>query len=466
MGYQTGYFSGPQGEPLGQHFFDAAFAGRINGNKIYKEAYHCNLVGECTMSTWLDEYMGYETDCHPEYTLLETHGRNMLVKMATTVAIGPYPAVATLHLDDSNYYVGGQFILPQVGDTIVTTPRGILIEVLTVNLASSGDAIITVRQRDRTGATGTQTVTAGDELLVLPGAEILDCACPTGQFRFPDLPIEYDLRMYMYGSKGELCGDALHKCQWLKIPFTDECGNVYEKWYTKALQDMYKDHEWRKHYERLLNPMWGLIPALRARGLKWTPNSVNEITTDDVRNWKQLLDANGVLCNEFAIFAGNRMFSKWQRMLLAAGVAKLDNTIQPNLDCKWIDMNYCGISVEGLKLHIYNDCSFSNGKLLASGTSVFPDSAIIVPMCNRPACSRSNNRGESGSQDEKMLSTVYFKDISTGRVWDNITDSNGILNGPNGRNTFGTGCEEHEWTIKSRFLQEIHCIGYWGFMGL
>lgn len=460
LGYQTGFFSGPKGEPLAQDFFDAAFAGRINENKIYKAAYHCNLVDECTMSTWLDEYMGYETDCYPAYTLLETYGQYEVVKVGTTVEIAAYPTVTQLHLDDNSHFVNGAYVLPQVGNTIVLTPIGELAEVMNVNLASAGDSIIGLRLRNQ-AATG-QTVTAGDELMVLSGSTIEDCACPAGQFAVNDLPIEHDLSMITIGDLGELCGDALNKCQFLKIPFTDECGNVIEKWYTQALADMYRRFEKRKHFERLLNPNFGIIPVIKARGMKWTPNSTSEITTDDVRNWKKLLRAAGISCMEYAIFAGTDLYSQFQRMLLAAGVTKLDNTLQPNIDCKWINMNYCGIMVEGLTLHIYEECSFSNGKMLGSGTSVFPDSAIVVPMCNRPACTRSTGRGDAGGGDGKMLSTVYFKSLD-GRVWDNLTDSNGVLGV---RNTFGTGCETQQWSIKSRFLQEVHCPNQWGYIGL
>lgn len=463
LGYQTGYFSGPVGEPLAQHFFDAAFAGRINDNKIYKQAYHCNLVDECTMSTWLDEMMGYRTDCFPAYTLLETYGQNHLIKVAGATTLPQYPGTVNMHINDANFYGGGQFILPQVGNTIVTTPRGVLAKVTAVNLASAGDAIITIQQRDTTGNTGAQLIADGDELLVLPGSLIEDCACPTGQFRVNDLPIEIDISMDEFGDKGEICGDALHKCQYLKIPFTDECGNTIEKWWVQALSDMYKEHERRKHFENLLNPKWGIIPTIRARGMKWTPASTTEITTDDVREWKRQLRQNGISCMEYAIFAGTDLFSQWQRMLLAAGVVKLDNTLQPNRDCKWINMQYCGIMVEGLTLHIYEECSFGNGKLLGSGSSVFPDSAIVVPMCNRPACTRSTGIGDGGGGDNKMLTKVFFQSQADGRVFDNLTDSNGVL-GP--RNTFGAGCEKHEWTIKSRYLLEVHCANQWGYMGL
>lgn len=466
IGYQTGFFSADKGTPINQYWFDAAFAGRINTNKIYKQAYHCNIVGYSGMSQWLDEYMGYETDCHPAYTLLESYGSYQQVKISQSATILPYPQTTLLHLDTNSTFVNNQFILPQVGNTIVTSPNGVLVEVTAISLASSADTTITVRQRDKTGNTGNQAVTAGDELLVLSGSEIADCACPAGQFAFNDLPLEIDLEMMTVGDKGELCGDALNKCQFLKIPFTDECGKVIEeRWYTQALTDMYKRFEMRMHYEKLLNPKFGMINILRAKAIKFVPASANEITTDDVRAWKQKLDLYGVNCREYAIFAGGALFSQWQRMLLSAGVTQLQYIDRPLNDCGWINMEYCGLKVEGLTLHIYEEKSFSNGKELGSANMVFPNSAIIVPMCERPACSRSNKRMDSGGADNKMLSTVYFKSLDN-RVWDNITDSNGVLNGAGGRNTFGAGCETHEWTIKSRFLLEVHCPNQWGYMGL
>jgi hypothetical protein len=463
LGYQQGLFSADPNTPINQAFFDAAFAGRINTNKIYKTSYHCNIVQECGISQWLEEYMGVETDCHPEYSLIEQYGYYQMVKIQTSFTLPQYPATVVAHLNVNSHFVNGAFILPQVGNVIVTTPRGVLAKVTATSVASALDSTITLQQTDTTGNTGPQSVTAGDELMVLSGAEILDCACPTGQFAVPDMPIITDLRMITIGDKGTVCGDAVNKCQWLKIPFTDECGNEIEHWYTEALQLMYKRFEDRKRYERLLNPFFGIIPIIRARGIKWTPASGTAITTDDVRDWKAELDKMGCNCREFAIFAGRTLFSQFQRMLLAAGVAKLDYAQQPLNDCKWINMEYCGIKVEGLTLHIYDECSFSNGKNLGSVNMVFPTSAIIVPMCNRPSCAvRSNNRQDAGGTDTKMMTTVYFKS-NDGRVWENLTDSNGIF-GP--RNTFGAGCEQHEWTIKTRFTQEIHCANYWGYMGL
>lgn len=460
MGYQTGYFSGPLGENLNQTFFDAAFAGQINTNKIYKESYHCNIIQKCGMSQWMDEFMGYDTDCHPAYSIIETYGYKNQVTVQTNVTINAYPATTVIDLATTDAYSANAYMLPQVGNTLVL-PTGELAKVTSIGTASAADPKITVQLRNTTAAA--QILLANDKLLVLSGSEIADCACPTGQFAVPDLPIITDLSMITIGDKGEVCGDAVHKCQWLKIPFTDECGNVVNAWYTQALSDMYKRFEARKFYERLLNPNFGIIPIVKARGIKWTPNSTTEIVEEDFRTWKAQLDVNGISCREFAVFAGRSLFSQFQRAFKSIGVGMLQYSERPMNDCAWLNLEYCGIRVEGLTLHVYEECTFSNGKELGGPNSVFPASAIIVPMCNRPACNRSTSRGDAGGQDGKMASTVYFRSAANGKVWDNLTDSNGIF-GP--RNTFGTGCEEHEWSIKTRFLQEIHCANWWSFMGL
>lgn len=460
LGYQTGYFSGPVGSQLDQTFFNAAFAGRLNTNKIYKEAYHCNIIGMCGISEWLEAYMGYDTSCYPNYTLLETYTLNHFVEVQTTVVIDNYPNTTVIELMPANAFTSNAYLLPQVGNTLVM-PNGELLDVTALGTASALDPKVTVRPRNP-NFTDTSLL-AGSKLLVLHGSIIADCACPTGQFRVPDNPIEVDLAMVEWGDKGEVCGDAVHKCQWLKIPFYDDCGKEYSAWYTEALQNMYRDHETRKFYEKLLNPSFGIIPQVKTRGLKWTPASASEITETDYRTWKSELDKMGNMCREFAIFAGRDLFSQFQKSLNGLAKSNLQYSERPLNDCAWINLNYCGIDVEGLKLHVYEECRFSNGKELGGPNSIFPSSAIIVPMCNRPLCKRSDGRQEAGASDEKMFSTVYFKSQANGKVWDNLTDSNGIF-GP--RNTFGAGCEKHEWTIKSRFTQEVHCANWWGYMNL
>jgi hypothetical protein len=353
-------------------------------------------------------------------------------------------------------------VLPQVGNSIVLTPSGNLATVTAVTHATANDTVITVKQRDINA--GAQVIAAGDEMLILQGSELEDCACPTGQFNFRDLPIEQDVKMIDIATKGELCGDAIEKAQYLKIPFLDADGNVVdERWYTVPQQDMYRDLERRKHYETLLNPNFGIIPTLRSRGIKFTPASNTEITTDDIRDWKGLLDQAGIGGREYAVFAGREIYSQFQRMLLTAGVVKLDTALQPLNDCKWINMEYCGIKVEGMTLHIYDECTFSNGKELGAVGMNFPNSALFVPMGNNPSpATRSSMATSRNGYTEKMFTRVYFKSIQ-GRVYDMYTDSNGIL-GP--RNTYGTGCKEHSWTAESRFLNELHCANAWGYIGL
>lgn len=461
LGYQQGYFSGPVGSPIAQDFFDAAFAGRIHTDKIYKETYNCNIIEETTMSTWINEYMNFETDCFPAYSLIESYGQLNQIVAAGTVVIPAYPSTGIIDLSDSSQFVSGVYYLPQVGNNIVLSPNGILAKVTAVTHATGYDTTITVQLRDTSASA--QTVTAGDRMLVLTGADIADCAGPTGQFRVDDLPVVNDLSMITKGTLGSLCGDALLKCQYLKIPFTDDCGNVIEKWWTKALSDMYKDFERMKHFENLLNPNFGIIPTIKARGMKFTPASAFAITTTDIRAWKALLDSAGVACREYAIFAGGALFSQYQQMLLTAGVVQLLYSERPLNDCGWINMNYCGISVEGMTLHVYEETSFSNGKLLGGPNMVFPNSAIWVPMCNNSeAVNRTSITTSCNGYGNKMLTMVYFKD-QTGRVWDNLTDSNGVLGL---RNTFGTGVQKQEWSVSSRWLLELHCANIWGYQGL
>lgn len=466
LGYQTGYFSGPVGTPIDQAFFNIAFAGHINTNKIYKDIYNCNIIGDCTMSTWMEEYGGAEYWCHKAWTNLEYNGFRRQIRASVGTTVPAYPSTGTITLSNKDHFVSGRYVLPQVGQSIVLTPSGNLADITVVTHASGFDTVLTVVQRSRTA--GTQTIAAGDEMLVLAGSILTDCVCPTGQFNFRDMPLEIDLTMIDVAVKGTLCGDALEQCQFLKIPFLDDNGQQIGEtgaWWTVPQQDMYRDLERRKHYEKLLNPNFGIVPQLRARGIKFTPASTTEITTDDIRDLKAGLDIAGVAGREYAVFAGRNKFSQFQKMLLAAGVVKLDNTVRPMADCAWVNMQYCGIMVEGLTLHIHEDCSFSSGKELGAVGMNFPDSAIFVPMGNRPYDTKRSIASPRNGYTEKMFNTVYFESIQ-GRKYDMYTDSNGFLNGPNGRNTFGTGCKNHEWSAESVFALETHCMTSWIYMGL
>jgi hypothetical protein len=95
-------------------------------------------------------------------------------------------------------------------------------------------------------------------------------------------------------------------------------------------------------------------------------------------------------------------------------------------------------------------------------------SAIFVPMGTNRSTINTTSRGMMspvGNQG-KLFSRVYFRSNANGQVFDAVTDSNGILNGAGGRNTFGTGCREHEWTIETRYRNELYCLDSWGYIGL
>lgn len=321
LGYQTNIFTLPTGTNV-----SAAFAGRIHTDKFYKEAYNCNMIGDCTMSTWLDEFGGSEFDCHVNYTLLEYNGfRNQIrVKADSTIPSGAgSPSTGTITLSASDHSVGGLYYEPAVGNTIVLPPNGALAEVISIAHSGANTTVLTVKQRGTTAI----TLTTGMELIVVPGQIVSDCECPVGQFRVPDLPIEHDMSMIEVTDGGQLCGDDLESCQYFKIPFLDDNGNMIDDkspWFTIGQQEMYRGLERKKYYERLLNPTFGIIPTVKARGMKFTTaDGDGTITTADIRALKKLLRSNGILQSEYAIFAGVDMYSKWQQFLSTLGIAQL-----------------------------------------------------------------------------------------------------------------------------------------------
>jgi hypothetical protein len=181
---------------------------------------------------------------------------------------------------------------------------------------------------------------------------------------------------------------------------------------------------------------------------------------------KQQLDLAGVAGREYAIFAGREIYSQFQQLFIAQGVVQLDQTQQPLYDCKWLNMEWCGVKIEGLTLHVYEEISFSNGRSLGAVGMNFPNSAIFVPMWNKESeTKRSVSPIGRNGYTEKMFTTTYFQSTQ-GKRYDMVVDSNGILNGPTGRNTFGTGERKHEWTVESRFAVESHCMQAWIYIGL
>lgn len=453
---QQGLFK-PNSDTLNQTFFNAAFAGRLSANPVYKETYWCDIIGEMGLGTFLDEYTGFDTFCFPSFSNVEYDPYRDQVKISLQGIVPAYassPNTVTLSIDPtSSQFVSGAYILPGVGDTLVAPPYGALLEVVAVN--ASANPSVTVRHRSTSGAL--LTIPANSQLKVLSGKYLADCECPSGQFRVPDVPIVAALTMKTIGANsGELCGDALNACQNLKLPFYDSDSKmVAEYWWNEPLKRMYTDHEKNKLYTRLLDPDWGLIPTLIARGGVYTSASASEITVDDIYAWGTAATLAGVQCTDYAIAAGRGLFVQLQKLAATLAVNQtLIGIFDASDSCKWINLNWCKFSVGGYNFHVFQDNWMGNGLGLGATNFRFTQAGIMIPLCGR------NTNMKAGESETKMLTTSYFKD-NLGRVWDNLQDGDGIW-GP--RNTYGAGCDKQHWTVKSRFTQSIHCPQAWGLI--
>lgn len=454
----TAQFTAPEGAPIDDAFFREVFADRMFADNPQLEVYKCNLVDQCTMSTWLEAWGGHEYDCNPNIDLLEYGNERWQIKITTGVTVPAFPGTVVVTLDAEDVFAG--YILPRKGNTLVLPPVGVLADITAVSLTGS-TYTLTIQQRGSTAI----ILAANQELMVIPASLIEDCDCPEGQMTLPGLPVESNLKMYKWGDKASLCGDALQACIPLRIPFLDANDNEITgktPWFTGVQSQLYQKIERRKHYERLFNQDFGLIPTLLARATMFKPASPTEITLTDIREFKKAMNSAGVMKLEYAVFAGNDIFSQFQQLAIREDVKRIELNNRPLQDCKWVDLNYCGISVEGVTFHLYEECTFSNGKELGSPGFDFTKSAIMIPMTDRPIDTIRRGSINRSGNTTKMLTTVYFQSIQ-GLKYDMRTDAVGIIQG---RNIFGAGCVQQDWTAETRFLQEIHCPERWSYIGL
>jgi len=474
LGHQTNQFSVPAGAGV----FDTAYASRLTGDPIIRAKYYSDIVGRCGISSWLEQYGDVQTDCFTDVTLLEYNELRQQIKVKTNTTIPAYPATGTIALATTDHSIGGQYVLPRAGNSLVLPPTGKIVDIVSVAHATANDTVLTVRHR--ASVSGTSALIVGDEPFVLTGSLLEDCDCPTGSLILADAPIEHLNGMINYADKAELCGDDLDACRLMSIPFYDEQSNptVYDDYRTgRQLSGLWWEDKWRKmvqmfedrkDYETLFNDTFGLVPLVRSLGINFVPASSTEITIDDVRAWVAKLDQAGVYGREFAVRAGTTKFSQFMRLLDAAGVTRLAYERQPMQECKYLNLEWCGVTIEGLTLHIYKECAFSNGKMFGGPSYVFPNSALFIPMWDNNSAPQNSSMGMQAplGYNNKLFSRVYFRSKATGEVFDSLMDSNGILNGPGGKNTFGTGCRKHEWAIQSRWRNDYYNISHWGYMGL
>lgn len=454
-----GQFSVPSNVVMNGAFLNATQAARYSGDPVFRKHYYCNLIQQCNFGNWLTENMGYAETCYKNYSLVREYPTDNIVHLsnATPVVVPPSPGTAILPIANNSHYVAGNYVYPQVGDGLLLPPDGTIAIVVAVNVGVNSTTL-TVRLRNSTTSV---TVPVNADIIVLPGKILADCECPSGRLRMENAPLEQAIQMAtLADASGQICGDALLACQNVKYAYSymgaDGCPVETEQWYGGLLQKMYKDHEDSKMWQYLFDPTFGIITTLRTKSIRWNWADPTQVTVQDIADLKQGVMASGLGCYEFSFVLGPTAFASAQTLANSLALGRVSyGAFEPKDMCKWINLNFCTIAISGMIIHFYEECAFGDGKKLGASGFAYKNRGLGMPMCDKPSqCSR---RGEG---DNKLFTIVNFRD-TMGRVNDNLTDSNGILNGPNGRNTFGTGCDFHEFSIKSTFSVEVSCPEAW-----
>lgn len=455
---RTGEFSTPAGVIQNGAFLQATQAARYSADPVFRKHYYCNLIQRNSFGLWLTENMGFAETCFKNYSIIREYATNNLVRLSNIAAviIPASPGTAVLPIAVASHYVSGNYVYPQVGDALLLPPNGD-IAIITAVTPGVNTTTITVRLK---ASLVPVTVPIGADVIVLTGKQLADCDCPTGRIRLQDAPVEQPITMASIGEgSGQICGDALLACQNVKYAYKymDANGNqvTTELWYGGELQKLYQRHEESKMYQYLFDPSFGIITTLRAKSIRWNWADPNILTEADIADLKRGVQASGLGCYEYTFMLGALAFAAAQTLANNLATNRVSYGMFNPEDCKWINLNFCTVSISGMTIHFYEEESFSNGKMLGASGFDYQKRGIGLPMCDKPS-----NLRRSGDNDNKLFTIVHFRD-TLGRIHDGLTDSNGILNGPNGRNTFGTGCDFHEFSIKSSFAVEVSCPESW-----
>ena len=451
-------FSLPTGVLLNGQFLRAAQASRYSNDPVIRKHYYCNLIKNHTFGVWLTENMGYAETCFENYNIVREYATDNLVKLsnAAPIVIPASPGTATLPISANSHYVNGNYVYPQVGDALLLPPNAD-IAIITAITPGVNTTTMTVRLK---ASTVSVTVPALADIIVLTGKQVADCECPTGTARLENSPVEQQIKLLpIHEPSGRICGEALLACQNVKYKYgyMNESGEQVETelWYGGMLQKMYQDHEYTKMYSYLFDPSFGIIPTLRAKSIRWNWADRDVLTEQDIADLKRAVQASGLGCTEYTFVLGSLAYASAQTLANNLSLNRVSYGQFNPEDCKWINLQFCTMSISGMTIHFYEENSFSNGKMLGAAGFDYLRRGIGMPMCDKPT-----NLKRVGDNDTKLFTVVHFRD-TLGRLHDGLTDSNGILNGPNGRNTFGTGCEFHEFSIKSKYAVEVSCPESW-----
>jgi hypothetical protein len=225
---------------------------------------------------------------------------------------------------------------------------------------------------------------------------------------------------------------------------------------------MVAEHRRTKKQWFLNDPDFGIVPKIRKYGIKWTWNDPANLSLGDLESFAIFLANNSISTNSYSFYLEMNAFASAQKLARIEGHQKVTfGSFDPG-QCKVLDLQFCTISHMGIDFHFYKEGAFNDKNYFGGDGFGYIYKGFGIPMDNRKdrmgegACSETN---------KKHITYVAFQD-GQGNIWDEVIDSNGLLNtmggqapsaGNNyGRNTFGTGCVSHEYSIESNFTYEMH----------
>ena len=358
--------------------------------------------------------------------------------------------------------MAGTFLLPQIGGAIITAPDGNMLYITNI-VPAAGTFTVTLQNKNHAAF----NIPINSDVVVLTGKELSDCECPTGTTIFEDAPLLETINLINLANKSNIiCGDALLACQNMLFEYqaTDEngCTKTYQWFYDATYKSMVAEHRRTKKMFLLNNPVFGIIPKIRKYGIKWTWADPLNVTLLDLEDFALFLADNSISANSYSFFCEMTAFGSFQRLARTEATNKiLFGSFNPS-DCKTLDLQFCSLSHMGIDFHFYREGAFNDKNFLGGAGFAFKNKAIGIPMSNR---TDRPKEAMCTTTNKKHLTLVTFQD-NQGNIWDEVVDSNGVLNtmggnnpslGNNyGRNTFATGCKNHEYSIESDFTLEMH----------
>jgi hypothetical protein len=457
-------FSANAADVINLGFLKLNQAGVFSADPTIREKIIHNVYEPTGILDWMEANMGKKMSCYKDYKLAHYFPSKRYLNLANGAVINVpiAPGTVAITWPAAETYNTGTFVLPAIGGALSVAPEGNLLYVTNITSAA-GVFTVTVQNKNFAAF----VIPINSDVIVLSGKELADCECPSGTSVFEGTPLLETVKIIRIANKtNPICGDALLACQNMLFEYqiTDEngCLKTYHWWYDAAYKGMVSEHRRRKKMELLNNPTFGIIPKIRKYGIKWTWNDPANLALVDLESFALFLANNSISANSFSFYLEMNAFASAQRLARTEGHQKIMfGSFNPG-ECKILDLQFCTISHMGIDFHFYREGAFNDKNYFGGAGFSYSNKGIGIPMTNRMD---RPGEGQCTSTNKKHITMVTFQD-GQGNIWDEVVDSNGVLNtmgdqppsmGNNfRRNTFGTGCVSHEYSIESDFTVELH----------